>query len=337
MTPEQFLHYGVDFLPGADPFAFQRTLIDSASYKYERTNMNTPIILLAGAAGDLGGRIAKSLVASGASLRALMRTDASDADRARVAALGATTTNADVNDIVSVAAACAGASCVVSALNGLQNVIVERQGVLLNAAVKAGVGRFISSDFSLDFTKTTPGNNRNLDLRREFMTRADQSQIKVTSILNGAFMDMLGAEMPIIQKRLRRVIYWGDADQLLDFTTKDDVAAYTAAAALDDKTPLILRIAGDSVSARDIACVMSDITGQRYRTLRVGGTGSLGVLIRLVKFVAPQRQSVFPVWQGMEYMRDMFEGRGKLDPLDNDRYPDLRWTSVQGRVRGQSH
>ncbi len=89
-----------------------------------------------------------------------------------------------------------------------------------DAAVQAGVPRFISSDYSADFTKTKPGDNRNLDLRRAFMARADQAPIKVTSILNGAFMDMLGAEMPIIQPRIHRVLYWGNAEPPLDFTTK---------------------------------------------------------------------------------------------------------------------
>lgn len=298
--------------------------------------MTQTIILLAGAAGDLGARVAKALVSRGAAVRALVRIDASDADKDRLAAIGAKIASADVNDIDSVAAACAGASCVVSALNGLRDVVLDRQGVLLDAAVKAGVPRFISSDYSLDFTKTTPGGNRNLDLRREFMIRADRAPIKVTSIFNGAFMDMLGAEMPIIRRRLRRVLYWGDADQPLDFTTKDDTAAYTAAAALDDATPRILRVAGDTVSARDIARVMSDITGRRYKTLRVGGIGSLGVLIRLAKLVAPQPQEAFPPWQGMQYMRDMFGGRGKLEPLDNDRYPELHWITVRSKLSERS-
>lgn len=35
-------------------------------------------------------------------------------------------------------------------------------------------------------------------------------------------------------------------------------------------------------------------------------------------------------------MRDMFGGRGKLEPLDNDRYPDLRWTDVSAKLRGRS-
>jgi nucleoside-diphosphate-sugar epimerase len=291
-----------------------------------------PTIVLAGAAGDLGARIAKALIGRGAAVRALVRNDVSADDRDRLAGTGAVVAPAVVSDIGSVAAACEGAACVVSALNGLREIIVDRQGVLLDSAVKAGVPRFISSDYSADFTKTRPGDNRNLDLRREFMARADRAPIRVTSILNGAFMDMLGAEMPIIQPRIHRVLHWGSADQPLDFTTKDDVAAYTAAAALDEASPRILRIAGDTVSARDIARAMGEITGERYRTFWAGSIGSLGLLIRLAKIVAPQPRAAFPPWQGMQYMRDMFSGRGKLNPLGNGRYPGLRWTSVREQL-----
>jgi nucleoside-diphosphate-sugar epimerase len=291
--------------------------------------MDPPIIALAGAGGDLGGRIAKALVARGASVRALVRPGLETAERARIEALGVTPTPADPASLDAMAAAVAGAVCVVSALNGLHDVMVGRQGVLLDAAVKAGVPRFISSDFSADFTKTEPGRNRNFDLRRAFMTRADQAPIPVTSILNGAFLDMLGAEMPIIQRRIHRVLYWHDADQLLDFTTKDDVAAYTAAAAMDDTTPRILRIAGDSLTVRSIAATLSEVTGERYRPLWAGSLGSLGLMIRVAKLVAPQPEAAFPPWQGMQYMRDQFSGQARLDPLDNGRYPGLTWTSVR--------
>ena len=148
-------------------------------------------------------------------------------------------------------------------------------------------------------------------------------------------MDMLGAEMPVIQPRIRRVLHWGSADQPLDFTTKNNVAAYAAAAALDDEAPRILRIAGESLSARGIAQAMTKVTGKRHRTLWAGSIGSLGVLIRLAKLAAPQPDAAFPPWQGMQYMRDMFSGRGKLHPLDNDRYPGLRWTLVREQLAGK--
>ena len=286
-------------------------------------------IVLAGASGDLGGRIAQALVARGAAVRALVRPDAGDAERSRIEALGAATVVVDPTSVDALATACAGAGCVVSALNGVRDAIVDRQTVLLDAAVRAGVPRFIPSDYAADFTKTEPGRNRNYDLRREFMARVNSAPIRATSILNGAFMDMLGAEMPIIRSRLRRVLYWRDARQPLDFTNKDDTAAYTAAAALDDDAPRILRIAGDVVSAHDIADAMSAVTGRRFRTLRAGGLGALSAMIAVAKLAAPGLGEAFPPWQGMQYMRDQFSGRAKLAPLDNDRYPGLRWTSVR--------
>lgn len=162
-------------------------------------NTVTATIAVAGASGDLGARITRALVARGAHVRALIRPGTDQADRDRLVELGATLTPADPTDVDSMANALAGVDCVVSALNGLREVSLDRQSLLLDAAVRAGVPRFISSDFSADFTKTPPGHNRNFDLRREFMGRADRASIQVTSILNGAFMDMLGAEMPLIQ------------------------------------------------------------------------------------------------------------------------------------------
>ena len=292
-----------------------------------------PIIALAGAGGDLGGRIARALARQGADVRALVRPGLEAKDRARIAGLGVTPVAADPGIVADTAAAVAGASCVVSALNGVRDVMIGRQGILLDAAVKAGVPRFIPSDFAADFTKTESGRNRNFDLRREFMKRVDAAPIKATSILNGAFLDMLGAEMPIIQRSIRRVLYWDDADQKLDFTTKDDVANYTAAAALDNATPRILRIAGDSVTVREIATAMTEISSQRYRPLWAGSLGSLGLMIRVAKLVAPQPESAFPPWQGMQYMRDQFSGLVKFSTVDNDRYPALSWTSVGDHLR----
>jgi uncharacterized protein YbjT (DUF2867 family) len=294
-------------------------------------NTDMPIIAVAGATGDLGGRIVKALVGRGAGVRALVRPGASDGDLGRLAALGASVVAADPADVAAMAVAVAGSACVVSALNGLGEVINGRQGVLLDATVAAGVPRFIPSDFAADFTRTAPGLNRNFDFRRMFMAYADRAPIKVTSILNGAFMDMLGAEMPLLQPGIRRVLYWQDADQVLDFTTKDDVAAYAAAAALDPTTPRILRVAGDSVSVRQMAATLSEVSGKRYRPLWVGSLGMLGAMIALTKRIAPEADAPFPAWQGMQYMRDQFGGAVRLAPLDSGRYGQT-FTSVRDHL-----
>lgn len=288
-----------------------------------------PVVVVAGATGGLGLRIARELGRCGAGVEAVIRPGTAPERTASLVAVGATLVPVDLTDRAGLARACAGAACVVSALNGLEETILDGQAALLEAAVAAGVPRFIPSDFALDFTRTKPGGNRNLDLRRRFHERLDRAPVRATSVLNGGFMDMLTGQMPLIQFGWRRVLYWGDADQPLDFTAMDDVAAFTAVTALDDEAPRILRIAGEVVSARGLAETASEVTGERFRTLRMGGVGSLGVMIAAARVLAPGRGQVFPVWQGMQYLRDMFGSAGKLDPLDNGRYPRLRWTGVR--------
>jgi uncharacterized protein YbjT (DUF2867 family) len=299
----------------------------------DRTSSSSPVIVLAGAGGDLGGRIARALVSRGATVRALVRVDTSEAKQAAISALGVTVVMVDYEDPLLLQRACADATCILSVLNGLEPVILEMQGRLLDAAVAAGVPRFIPSDFSLDFTKTRPSDNRNMDLRRAFMQRIDRAPIRATSILNGAFADLLTGDAPVILHRPKKVLYWGSADQPFDFTTKDDVARYTALAALDDASPRFLRIAGDVVSPRDLAATMTVLRGQRFGLWRAGGLGLLGIIIRAVRALTPGSETPFPVWQGMQYLRDMSSGRGKLKPLDNDRYGSMSWTSARDVLR----
>jgi nucleoside-diphosphate-sugar epimerase len=291
--------------------------------------MNASTIVVAGATGNLGGRIARALLERGASVRALVRHGATRDKVERLQALGVTIASVDLSSASQMTPACAGASCVVSALQGLREVIVETQTVLLDAAVRAAVPRFIPSDYSIDFTKLPPGENRNFDLRREFHQRLAQTSISTTTIFNGAFADMLTGPMPLILFKRKRVLYWGDADQRMDFTTIDDTAAFTASAALDPSTPRFLRVAGDQLSARQLTAVVSEVMGKKFRLFRAGGLGMLGALIKVARTVAPGEKELYPAWQGMQYMRNMFDGRAKLESLDNDRYPGIRWTTVR--------
>ena len=291
--------------------------------------MNGSAIVVAGATGNLGGRITRALLESGADVRALVRHGTARDKLERLQKFGATVARVDLSSASQVTSACSGASCVVSALQGLRDVIVETQTVLLDAAIKAQVPRFIPSDYSIDFTKFTSGENRNLDFRREFHKRIDKASISATTIFNGAFADMLTGQMPLILFKLRRVLYWGNADQRMDFTTMDDTATFTAKAALDPSAPRFLRIAGDQLSTRELADVVSEVTGKKFCLIRAGSIGVLGMLIKAVRAVAPQEKELYPLWQGMQYMRNMFDGRSKLEPLDNDRYPGIRWTTVR--------
>jgi nucleoside-diphosphate-sugar epimerase len=291
--------------------------------------MTNPTIIIAGATGALGGRIAKTLLERGASVRAIVRPSSVIDKIEGLRKRGAEIVEVDYNNVSELTEACRGGSCLVSALSGLRETIVDTQTSLLEAAVKAGVTRFIPSDYSIDFTKLPPGTNRNLDLRREFHERLDQAPIAATSIFNGMFTDLLTGQAPLILFKFKRVVYWENADQALDFTTMDDTAKFTAAAALNPSTPRFLRIAGDQISARELAEVAGEVTGEKFRLLRGGGLRRLKILIKIMRTVFPQNKALYPPWQGMQYFHNMFSGLAKLDPLDNDRYSSMHWTSVR--------
>lgn len=286
-------------------------------------------VVVAGANGDLGHRIIQYLVLRKASVTALVRKGSASPLIEGFRAKGVTVAAVDYYNLHELTAACLGAGCVVSALSGLADVIVGVQSNLLEAAIAANVPRFIPSDFSIDYTRLPIGSNRNLDLRREFSMVLDKAAIKATTIFNGMFSDLLTGQAPVIIPGIKRVVFWGDADQPLDFTTIDNTAAYTAFAALDPSTPRYLRIAGEVASARGLLSAADEATGKHFKLLRVGGLGAFAGMIRLTRFLVPQPKEVFPPWQGMQYLHNMFTGLPKLLPLDTARYPEIEWTPVR--------
>jgi hypothetical protein len=146
-------------------------------------------------------------------------------------------------------------------------------------------------------------------------------------------MDLLVGDSPMVNHKSRKVAYIGKDTQLLDFTTMVDTAAYTAAVAADPKpTPNFLRIASDTVTVKDIANAETNVEHAQYKPGWMGPVWFIEIVIRIMRFFGGEND-IFPVWQGMQYMTNMASGAGKLDPLDNDRYPELAWTKVEDFLR----
>lgn len=286
------------------------------------------MIIVAGGTGQLGSKIAHHLRTRGAAVRLLVRPGHPRETMASLGRSGAVL-EVDFADHAALARACAGGTCVVSALSGLDDVILEAQTRLLDAAVEARVPRFIPSDYCIDFTKVAPGRNRNLDLRRRFAVRLDEADIAGTSVFNGMFADLLVDKAPVVLFPLRTVLYWGSADQPLDFTTMDDTAAFTAEVAMDGGTPRHMYVAGAVATAKELRDAASEATGHRFHLVRAGSVGRLDFLSRATRKLFPQEGTVFPVWQGMQYLRDMFEGEVLHQPLDNRRYAGIAWTPLR--------
>lgn len=290
-------------------------------------------VLVVGGSGRLGTKIVHALLARRPALVRVSCRDAAKASSVSLAQAGAEIVVADLRDAASLERACDGIDVVVSAVQGLRDVIVDGQTRLLRAAEKQGVRRMIPSDYALDFFKTAEGGNRNLDLRRAFNRILDQASVRGTSVLCGAFMDLIayGAIGPDPKTGVYKV--WGDDQQPYDFTHTDDVAKYIAAAALDPEAGRHVRVAAATHTARELAAIFEEVRGRPVTIEHAGSIEELGALIDRMQAADPAPANVFPVWQQLQYVRDMAVGAGRLAPLDNARYPDIEPMTVHDLLR----
>jgi uncharacterized protein YbjT (DUF2867 family) len=283
-------------------------------------------IAIAGATGRLGHSIIAALLKRGATVRPLVRPG-SPTDK--LAGLeGTEITEADYANPKQLARALEGVDVVVSALNGLRDVIVDTQAALLNAAVAAGAKRFIPSDYAANIFALAPGENRNFDVRREFHERhLSKAPIASTSILVGGFMDLLlwGRGLDFKGHQMN---HWGSPDTPLQYTTNADTAEIAAAAALDPDAPAVLEMVGDTITARQLAGVAGEVLGTPFSLNRLGSIDDLAALITTERAAHPEAEAeIFPRFQQLQYTHNMQSGRGALTDLDN-RY-GLKLTNVR--------
>jgi hypothetical protein len=290
-------------------------------------------IVIAGATGNLGNRICRELIKKGASVKAIVRLDA-DLDKVEVLKeMGVNVMEVDLSSTEEIAKACDAADCLVSALAGLADVIVDLQQKILDGAIQAEVPRFIPSDFCTDYNDLVPGGNRNFDLRRTFKHYLDKAPIKASSIFNGAFADILKYNTPILNLKDKSIGYWGEkSDWKLDFTTMDNTAAFTAEVALDEHAPRDLQIASFQVSPTMIWTAVKEATGQAFKIHQLSSLEDFADYIKRQRAGDPAGENeLYAKWQQGQYMYSMFSTQHSH--LDNDRYKNVEWSDGTGYIK----
>ena len=107
--------------------------------------MQSKTIIIAGATGALGRKIAHSLLEKGAKVRALVRKGSTNVTISSLREQGVEIVEVDFSNISELTQACVGGDCLVSAVSGLRDVIV---GVQTNL-VKAAVHKFFSENINV--------------------------------------------------------------------------------------------------------------------------------------------------------------------------------------------
>ena len=294
--------------------------------------MKSNTVLLAGATGMLGSRIAHHLLEDeDVALRLLVRPAAlADSVRLpgleRLARRGAEIVEGDVTEPASLGRATDGADVVISALQGGREVIVDGQIALARAAVENGVRRILPSDFALDVFKATPGELFPFDLRREADEEISSMDIERVHVLNGAFLDgLVGGGVVDFDDGAGVATFWGTGGERFEATTVDDTARYAARVAVDASVPPgKFAVAGQRLTYGDVISAVERGRGRRYERRSRGTTGELRA------WVASQREAgqMMAAMYGA-YQLYMLTGQTALDGLQNDRYPDIEPVTLE--------
>jgi hypothetical protein len=144
----------------------------------------------------------------------------------------------------------------------------EGEGSLLAAARKAGVKRFIPSDYSYNFFGLADGENINSDWRREFARQSAEQAgpVEVVHVMNGAFLDrgVLFGFLGAFDLEKSEAYLWGDGKEKMEFTTYQDTASYVAEVALaDGPMPREFFVASDSLTFQELVDATAKGLGRR--------------------------------------------------------------------------
>ncbi|WP_183030090.1 NmrA family NAD(P)-binding protein [Altericroceibacterium spongiae] len=296
------------------------------------------LIVLLGATGNLGSLIAQSLLEKPeVQLRVLVRPQSVD-KLATLREQGVDIVEFDLEDIDQAGIlekAVDGAFCVISAIQGGPDIIVDAQLRLLETCRKAGVRRLIPSNFSYNIFGLVEGDNINSDDRRAFARAAleVQGDMEVVQVQNGAFLDrrVLFGFLGAFDLEKGCAFLWGDGNEAMDFTTYDDTARFTAEVATDDAVlPNILEIAGETLNFHELVKAYEDASGKSI------SVSHLGTLADLDKAIEQRRQAEpgnMYAWLPLMYWRAMLSGKAKLHSIANDRYPQIQPVTLREYVR----
>lgn len=290
--------------------------------------MNNKLIVVAGGTGKLGKLIIREILQrSDARVRVLARNPGApgsgDSEGGKVERVAFDVLRASDD---ARAEALRGAWSVVSAVQGGPDILIDAQLALLRSAKVAGARRFFASDYAFNFFTLPEGSNVATDWRRTLAERAHDEiseSFEVVHVLNGMFLDrgvFAFLELLDVEKRVLR--YWGDGSTPIDLTTWEDTAAFTAAAALDERrVPERLSVRGDRSDVFTMAKTWQAVRGEELTLERLGSLEELEREIRRRRSAEPQN---LLAWLPLMFAHGVFGGHALLDDVQNDRYPEVQ-------------
>lgn len=196
-------------------------------------------ILIAGITGNLGQKLAKSLLQRGHAVRGLGRNPSKLDDTLR-GSLDGFATIQTYHDIDVLDAACQIVDGVICAYNAVPELQLEGQLLLFRAAERAGVSRFVAASWNYDWRDMQLGQQESYDPYISFRRHVEiSSSLKPIYIFTGVLAEVLfsveghgdfsPANHGVWDPERKEMQMWGPEGRLWYWTTEQDAAEFTAA------------------------------------------------------------------------------------------------------------
>ncbi|KAK8050455.1 NAD(P)-binding protein [Apiospora phragmitis] len=217
-------------------------------------------VALAGATGNLGPAILEQLLAAGFHVKVLTRQSSSHKfpDAVEVAPV-------DYDSLDSLAAALEGQDAVVSTLASLA---LEKQQLLVEAASKAGVKRFIPSEFGSNTvhekTSKLPSFGHKIAVQEALKREATKPDgMTYTIVVNGPFLDWGVRVGWLANLQAREINLWDGGDRVFSTTTLTSVGKAVAGVLQHpaETRNRAVYVQDAALSARDLARYAKKATG----------------------------------------------------------------------------
>ena len=288
--------------------------------------------LLVGATGLLGGEICRLLADEGKAVRALVRPASGQDKVARLRSLNIEIAQGDLKDRSSLDAACRGVSAVISTASStisrqegdsIQTVDQEGQINLIDAARRAGVGRFVLISFprvDVEFPLQT--------VKRAVEEHLKSSGLNYTILQPTFFMEVwLSPALGFDAANAKAQIY-GSGENKISWISYKDVAKF-AVAALDNPEAYnaVIELGGpEALSPLEIVRIFEELEGSKFEVQHVSQDA----------LAEGKEHSSDPLQQSFAGLMLYYSRGNVIDMRETLRRFPIQLTSVRDYARAQS-
>jgi nucleoside-diphosphate-sugar epimerase len=286
------------------------------------------LVVVAGITGHIGQKLLDCLTARGHHVRGLRRNP-SKLDEKRRSKLEGFVVSKTYYDVDALERACDGADAVICAYFATPELHLDGQLLLLRAAERAGISRFITSSWNCDWSRDPLGLHESYDPLIAFRRIAGiSSTIKPIYIFTEVLAEVLFA-VPghpyfsqsnggIWDPSVKSMAFWGTGDEPWPWTTEHDAARFSVALLerQDADRGGCWRLSSGVHSMNDIAAAYENVKGRKVQVHRKGTVEALRA-----RALGPREQDSplnYFNYMGLFYQLYVLDGTWPAGQRDND-------------------